>query len=182
MIQRTTADSTTDTVHEIDQHEFTQLLTAPLATQQPLAAGRIEGVRIGRLVGFAESGAVPLVTYPGQPDGGVPLPARALIDVRAPHFDRDLALLFEDSDPNRPIIIGCLCGGETRSWSGSPGQVEVDTDGQRLVLTAKEQIVLRCGKASITLTKEGKVLLQGAYISGQSSGVMRIKGGSVQIN
>ncbi len=46
----------------------------------------------------------------------------------------------------------------------------------------QDQIVLRCGKASITLTKEGKVILQGAYVSNQSSGVLRLKGGSVQIN
>jgi hypothetical protein len=49
-------------------------------------------------------------------------------------------------------------------------------------MTAREQLVLRCGAASITLTRDGKVLIQGAYVSHRSSGVMRIKGGSVQIN
>ncbi len=76
-------------------------------------------------------------------------------------------------------------------WSGghgpqplksTPGTVDVDVDGERLVVTAKEQLVLRCGKASITLTREGKVLIQGAYISSRSSGVNRVKGGSVQLN
>jgi hypothetical protein len=62
------------------------------------------------------------------------------------------------------------------------GQIEVDADGKRLIVSAEERIVLRCGKASITLTKEGKILVQGAYVSNQSSGVLRIKGGSVQIN
>ena len=33
-----------------------------------------------------------------------------------------------------------------------------------------------------SLTKAGKVLIHGAYVSNRSSGVMRIKGGSVQIN
>ena len=61
-------------------------------------------------------------------------------------------------------------------------EVEVDADGERLMVSAKEQLVLRCGKASITLTKEGKVLIQGAYVSSRSSGVNRIKGGSVQLN
>ena len=41
---------------------------------------------------------------------------------------------------------------------------------------------LRCGKASITLTRAGKVLIRGAYLLSRSSGVNRIKGGSVQIN
>jgi hypothetical protein len=63
-----------------------------------------------------------------------------------------------------------------------PAQVEVQADGERLLLDARTQLVLRCGKASITLTREGKVLIQGSYISSRSSGVNRVKGGSVQLN
>jgi len=63
-----------------------------------------------------------------------------------------------------------------------PGQVEVDSDGERMIVSAKEQLVLRCGKARITLTRAGKVLIEGAYISSRSSGVNRMKGGSVQLN
>jgi hypothetical protein len=58
----------------------------------------------------------------------------------------------------------------------------VDCDGDRLIVTAKEQLVLRCGAASITLTKAGKVLIRGAYVSSTSTGVNRINGGSVQLN
>ena len=43
-------------------------------------------------------------------------------------------------------------------------------------------MVLRCGKASITLTKAGKVLIEGSYVLSRSTGVNRIKGGSVQLN
>ena len=55
-------------------------------------------------------------------------------------------------------------------------------DGQRLIVSAKEQLVLRCGKASITLTKAGKVLVEGTYLLSRSTGVNRVKGGSVQLN
>jgi hypothetical protein len=34
----------------------------------------------------------------------------------------------------------------------------------------------------LTLTHAGKVLIRGAYVLSRSSGVNRIKGGSVQIN
>lgn len=61
-------------------------------------------------------------------------------------------------------------------------QVEVDADGERMMVSAKEQLVLRCGKASITLTKAGKVIIKGSYVLSRSSGVNRIKGGSVQLN
>ena len=49
-------------------------------------------------------------------------------------------------------------------------------------ITAEKEIVLKCGKASITLTKAGKVIIRGTYLLNRSSGVNRIKGGSVQIN
>jgi hypothetical protein len=42
--------------------------------------------------------------------------------------------------------------------------------------------VLHCGKASITLTRAGKVIIRGEYVLARSSGVNRIVGGSVQIN
>jgi hypothetical protein len=171
------------TADEFNPDELAQLLAGPVETPAKSAAACIHGIRIGRLVGFAEEGAVALITYPGQPAAAA-LPARALIDLHAAHFDRDLALMFEDADPNRPVVVGCLrdTGTNARQHPDPGGQVEVDADGQRLVVTAKDQIVLRCGKASITLTKEGKLILQGAYVTTQSSGVLRIQGGSVQIN
>ncbi len=51
-----------------------------------------------------------------------------------------------------------------------------------MIVNAKEQLVLRCGKASITLTRAGKILIKGSYVLSRSSGVNRIKGGSVQLN
>jgi hypothetical protein len=60
--------------------------------------------------------------------------------------------------------------------------VEVNSDGEQFVIRAKARLVLRCGKASITLTRAGKVLIKGAYVSSRASGVNRVKGGSVQLN
>jgi hypothetical protein len=49
-------------------------------------------------------------------------------------------------------------------------------------VSAKERLVLRCGKASVTLTRAGKVIIEGSYVVSRSTGVNRIKGGSVQLN
>jgi hypothetical protein len=148
---------------------------------QPAPMQVIDGVRIGTLIGFSGDGARPLVIYPGQP-GGAALPARTIPDVRGAHIGGEVLLMFDGGDPERPVIIGCLR--EDRAWplDEAPAQVEADADGERLVVTAKEEIVLRCGHASITLTKAGKVLISGTYVSSRSSGVNRIKGGSVQLN
>jgi hypothetical protein len=58
----------------------------------------------------------------------------------------------------------------------------IDVDGEQLIFSADKEIVLKCGKVSITLTRAGKIILGGTYLSGCSSGVNRIKGGSVQID
>jgi hypothetical protein len=136
---------------------------------------------IGTLIGFKDNGSVPLVLFPGQRGSGA-IAALSTVDVQGAHIGHQVALLFERGDVARPIIIGLVRGHSLGPLADSPGQVEVDADGQRLIVTAKEQIVLRCGKASITLTKAGKVLIQGEYVSHASAGVLRIKGGSVQMN
>jgi hypothetical protein len=161
---------------------FDMLLAAPAdgQTNRPEPT-RIDGAIIGRLVGFADNGATSLVTYCEQPSGAA-LPARATLDLHAAHIGRDVVLMFEAGDPYRPIVIGCIHDTAAQIRSDSPEQLRIDADGHRLIVSANEQIVLRCGKASITLTKEGKVIIQGAYVSNQSSGVLRLKGGSVQIN
>lgn len=61
-------------------------------------------------------------------------------------------------------------------------QQEIEIDGRRMVFTAQQEIVLRCGKSSITLTRAGKIIISGEYVVSRSSGVNRIRGGSVQIN
>ena len=50
------------------------------------------------------------------------------------------------------------------------------------MLTAEREIVLKCGEASITLTRAGKVLIKGTYVLSRSSGYNKIKGAAVDIN
>lgn len=150
--------------------------------QQPARAALvpITGVRTGVLIGFKEAGATPLVLFPGQP-GTAAIAARTTIDLHGAHIGRSVVLMFDEGNPLQPIVMGCIKG-ESSELAAQPGQVEVDADGERLIVSAKEQLVLRCGQASITLTKAGKVLIQGTYLSTRSTGVNRIRGGSVQIN
>lgn len=146
---------------------------------RPSAA--IPHVIIGTLIGFANEGRTPLVIYDGQPSSAA-LTALTVLDLQGAHIGKRVVLQFDRGDPNKPVILGLVREGDGWPLPEQPGQVQVDVDGERLLVTAKEQLVLKCGKASITLTKAGKVLVQGMYVSHRSSGVMRIKGGSVQLN
>ncbi|GAB1434023.1 DUF6484 domain-containing protein [Sphaerotilus sulfidivorans] len=156
------------------------VLPAEVAGVSP-APAPMPGLVIGELLALGAEDRLPLVTYPGQP-GTAALRARTTVDLQGAHIGRAVTLMFECGDPARPIVTGVLREGAGWPIEDRPAQVEVDADGQRLVVTATEQLVLRCGKASITLTKAGKVLIEGSYLLSRSSGVNRIKGGSVQLN
>lgn len=136
----------------------------------------------GELVGLTDEGQTPLVVFAGQA-GTAALRARSVVDLHGAHIGRGVVLMFDGADPARPIVMGVLRDGRTGWVPAAPAaQVDVDAGGERMVVSARAQLVLRCGKASITLTRAGKVLIQGSYVSSQSTGVNRVKGGSVQLN
>ena len=151
------------------------------APASPLHSPSCAGVLIGELLAIRDDGRSPLVRYAGQP-GTAALAARSTVDLHGAHIGKRMVLMFERGDPLRPIVMGVLRQGEGWPLEERPGQVELDVDGERMTVSAREQLVLRCGKASVTLTKCGKVLIQGTYVSSRSSGVNRVKGGSIQLN
>lgn len=176
--------------HVEDHAEATLEVASPAAGGLPAlrdgpvrhaAVDSFTGTVVGDLVGIADHGCTPLVMFPGQ-RGSAAVAARTVVDVHGVHVGRQVVLLFEASDPARPIIIGVLREVGEDSTTPAVGQVDVAADGERLIVSARNQLVLRCGKASITLTKEGKVLIHGAFLSSRASGVNRITGGAVQIN
>lgn len=160
-----------------------KMLEVEEATQPdaPPTTNAVPAVVVGELIAITEDGRTPLVLFPGQP-GAEAVRARTIMDLHGPHIGQPVVLMFDEGDAMRPIVMGVLRQAEGWPLAQSPAQVEVDADGERMVVAAKEQLVLRCGKASITLTRTGKVLIQGSYVLSRSTGVNRVKGGAVQIN
>jgi hypothetical protein len=64
----------------------------------------------------------------------------------------------------------------------APAVIEADIDGKRVRIVAKDEIVLECGNASITLRRNGRIVIKGSYVETCSEGTNRIKGGQVRIN
>jgi hypothetical protein len=156
-------------------------LGQPLVSASAAGTPQAGGVVIGEVVGIANDGATALVVFPGMP-GSAAKRARSVVDLHGSHVGRHVVLMFEGFDRARPIVIGVVRGAEGWPADALPGRVEVDADGHQLVVSAKDKLVLRCGKAKITLTKAGKVLIEGTYVSSRATGVNRVKGGSVQLN
>jgi hypothetical protein len=150
-------------------------------------------VKVGRLASASAPEAL-VVEFDGGAFG--PLAARSLVTLDAPAISeavasrRPVVVLFEDGDPRRPIVVGIFPAdpGATlfgallspRKESSKPPEARVD--GTRVVLEGKEEVVLKCGDASITLRRDGKVMLRGVYVETNATGLNRIKGASVKIN
>jgi hypothetical protein len=150
-------------------------------TANGVGANSFPAVVIGELIAIRDESGTPLVIFPGQV-GSAAVAARSVVDLQGAFIGRQVALMFDNADAIKPIIIGVLRGGQVCPLDQKSGQVEIDADGERLVVSAAKELVLRCGRASITLSKAGKVVIRGTYISTTSAGVNRIKGGLVQIN
>jgi hypothetical protein len=156
------------------------------------------------LVDFHGNRAGPLVarrTLPLEPE----------VLQRAVAHRQGVVLLFENGDPRLPLIIGLVqtesatplldavlaapsaeapseaerapepeSAPEPAEAQAQP--VEAHVDGKRVVIEAADEVVLKCGQASITLRRNGRLIIKGTYVETHSAGVNRIKGGSVQVN
>ena len=145
------------------------------------SGGGLDGLSIGRLLALVDEGRTPLVSFAGQPGTGA-LRARSVVDLHRSHVGQDVVLGFELRDPSRPIIMGVVRGQSEWPLSETPGQVTLEADGQRMVVVADRELVLRCGKASVSLRYDGRVEIRGENILTQAAGPNRIRGGSVELN
>jgi Domain of unknown function (DUF6484) len=145
------------------------------AEREPPQPALLPGVAIGTLIGLEQSGA-PLVDFPGNPVHRAVI-ARSTVAVGEAEVGGEVALMFDHGDPRLPILIGAIRNPET-----SGRKVTAIVDGERVVVTAEDELVLQCGAASITLTRAGKILIRGKYLLSRSSGMNRIKGASVELN
>jgi hypothetical protein len=103
-----------------------------------------------------------------------------------------VVLLFENGDPTLPFVMGLIQESsptplvdallEEQSRGPKPPPTEAKVDGRRVVIEGKDEVVLQCGEASITLRRNGKVIVKGTYLESRATGTHRIKGGTVEIN
>lgn len=166
-------------LHVEEEHaSLLEMILAEGPGSPPALAPRVDGVVVGRLASIDANGAI-RVTFPGAPDEG--FPASAMTPLAETDKGCEVALMFENGNPRRPCVMGKMVS-PLAAASEEAGSQEAAADGRRVEIKAENEIVLRCGESSITLTKSGKIILRGAYVLSRSTGVNRIQGGSVQIN
>jgi hypothetical protein len=145
-------------------------------------------VTVGRVVGSSADGE-PLVDFAGTRTG--PLAARVLattgLDLPRDH-GVDVLLLFEQGDMDRPIIVGVLAERNAAGRTVATGRLprdangEVVVDGTSVTVTAAERLVFSCGRSSITLHADGRVIVKGTRLVSRASESNKIKGATIALN
>ena len=137
---------------------------------------------LGRLHGFDLEDR-PLIADVAQCPGQV-LTGRSTVALQRAMLGSSVVLLFEGGEVERPIIVGVIQERVASDPVAAPAEapVSVQADNERFVVTAEREIVLRCGDASITLTRAGKVIIKGNYVLSRATGYNKIKGAAIDIN
>jgi hypothetical protein len=116
-------------------------------------------------------------------DDGSRAMARAIVALSVEQLDAAVAqssevlVTFVGNDRTRPMILGFVAevppSSEAEHAEAAPDVIKV---------RANEEIQFRCGKASLTLRRDGAVIVRGEKVISRAAKNNRITGGSVQIN
>jgi hypothetical protein len=108
--------------------------------------------------------------------------------IKKEYKGREVLLVFEKGNPDYPIIADLMAdpleGLLSLELPGDQNERPNDVliDGKRITIEAEDEVEIKCGKGSILIQKDGKIIIKGTHFLSRSSGPQRIKGSSVSIN
>ena len=180
------ANAAASVLQQQDGSDLMQALLAKDVIGTAAKAAPIFGIVVGQVQAIFPDGRVRLQ---------LPELAIAAVDARVACAPDGLlpgaavAVMFEQGDVNRALVIGPMYAGPAVAAAvANEAGVDVTETSQaqpeyaRIVIEAGEELELRCGESAIVLTADGRILQRGTYISSHASATQRIRGGSVQIN
>ena len=138
--------------------------------------GRVEGVVIAELVNLRDG--APLIRYPELDDvldEDCCVLASTALALTRDDLGAQLAVVFVGGDPDYPLVLGKL------ARPMLPAAVE-RRRRRELVLEADKKITIRCGRSSISLSRDGRLEIRGQHLLSRAASVNRIRGGVIQLN
>lgn len=140
-----------------------------------------DGPVCGRLADVDDQGRawVEFAGSAGRVNARCVVPEAALPAREALH-GASVLLVFEDHDPARPIIVGFV---RDRLWtSGSEVREAVAPVSAKVIIEGEEELVLRCGQGSISMTADGRIVIKGTRLVSQARETNKVRGAAVLIN
>ena len=116
------------------------------------------------------------VNFPGNVSE-MAIRARSLALLGQDHIGCEVALLFEDGDITRPLIVGRI----VKALEALTPPIVI-RDGKQVSITAAERIELRVGESSIIMEKDGHITIRGKHLVSHASDANRLRGGSISLN
>ena len=189
---------------------YTQAAThsASSSTSDSGSGAAAGGLLIGKVVSLTSHGN-PLIAY-DAPTRQSPVEALTTVALDQESIGKEVVISFAQNNGGMAIVMGVIrralddvlaqqtapipeavstqqeeasiAQEKSLSASTMTEKPEVIVDGNKLEITAAEEITLRCGKASITLNKNGKILIKGEHMLNRTAGSYKIKSGSIQLN
>jgi hypothetical protein len=145
------------------------------------------GVQLARYAGL-DTLRRPLV-WAGEGAGEAPRIARWVSGLSAGTPVGSAVLLQWLGGSELPLILGVVKDtvppdeASTQAADDKAGMpVAAIADGKRLLFEAKQEVVLRCGEASVTLLANGRVVIKGSELVSRARGANKIRGATVSIN
>lgn len=144
--------------NEKSQNE--ELLSAVIDnTKNPI---QISDVVIGIISDIDESGRV-IVDF-HENFLTKPLFAKSMVKIDESHKNQQVALLFDNNESDKPIIMGLMHTPDNR------------------IIAAKKNLTIKCGKSSIELRANGEIIIEGNIITSRAKKNYIIKGGTIHLN
>lgn len=168
----------------VESDPIAELMQAPVIRDGNTPASSIPGLISASVVGVSAAGC-PLVK---MPDRDEPCEATPVWMEPEPDWAHCAGLQvvvgFENGDTGKALLVGVLGRPAKLKEAPQTGDEAASPQASEDVvkIASEKELVLECGKAKIMLRADGRIAILGGYVISRSSGVNKIKGGSVQIN
>jgi hypothetical protein len=105
---------------------------------------------------------------------GIETPARARcsapVDTIPPRDaieGAEVIVVFEDGNPDLPVIVGFV---RESLWP------------EKVAIEGQQEVVVRCGKGTLSLSADGRVVLKGTRVTSRATEANKVRGAVVLIN